>query len=154
MNLQCDFLGWFDITTMASVLEEDSVFRDRRLFRIHLLHSSVSPSDQRLVFECTKPPLRKIILSTNIAETSGKSCAYIVVMVGRSFVANGINIWTLTIVTIDDVLFVIDSGMVKQHAFDPVSNLSSLDATWISKNSAVQRSGRAGNYINLKVTVC
>ena len=59
----------------------------------------------------------KIILSTNIAETS---------------------------VTIDDVVFVIDAGKVKEKSFDALTSVSALRSVWISKASALQRRGRAG----------
>ncbi len=60
---------------------------------------------------------RKIILSTNIAETS---------------------------VTIEDVGWVIDSGLMRQSAFDPNVGFNRLSTLKISKASAIQRSGRAG----------
>ncbi|MEQ2296617.1 3'-5' RNA helicase ythdc2 [Ameca splendens] len=58
-----------------------------------------------------------IILSTNIAETS---------------------------ITIDDVVFVIDSGKVKEKSFDALSRVSMLKTVWVSKASVLQRKGRAG----------
>ncbi|KAG1689552.1 Pre-mRNA-splicing factor ATP-dependent RNA helicase DHX15 [Nymphon striatum] len=60
---------------------------------------------------------RKIIISTNIAETS---------------------------LTIDGVTFVIDSGFTKQKSYDPRTRIESLQVTNISKASANQRKGRAG----------
>lgn len=56
----------------------------------------------------------KLVLSTNIAETS---------------------------VTIDDVVYVIDSGKVKEKSHDAISSVSTLRTVWISKASAVQRRG-------------
>lgn len=61
--------------------------------------------------------MRKIILATNIAETS---------------------------VTIDDVAFVIDSGRAKEKNYDPHLKTSTLQTAWISQASAKQRKGRAG----------
>jgi len=60
---------------------------------------------------------RKIILSTNIAETS---------------------------ITIEGVGWVIDSGLMRQSAFDPNVGFNRLRTMKISKASAIQRSGRAG----------
>lgn len=65
--------------------------------------------------------MRKIIVSTNIAETS---------------------------LTIDGVVFVIDLGLVKQKNYDPVSKKESLLVQDISQASANQRSGRAGRTMN------
>ena len=61
--------------------------------------------------------IRKIILSTNIAETS---------------------------LTIKNIKFVIDSGFFKMRKFYPKLNIDTLKITPISKNSALQRSGRTG----------
>lgn len=60
---------------------------------------------------------RKIILSTNIAETS---------------------------ITIDDCVFVIDSGKMKEKRFDSTRNMESLETVWVTKANALQRKGRAG----------
>ncbi|XP_062564775.1 3'-5' RNA helicase YTHDC2-like [Armigeres subalbatus] len=86
-------------------------------FRIYMLHSNMQTNDQNAVFKPVQPNTRKIILSTNIAETS---------------------------ITIDDVVYVIDSGKVKQKHYDSVTSTTSLTATWISQACATQRAGRAG----------
>lgn len=86
-------------------------------FRIYMLHSNMQTNDQNAVFKSVPPNTRKIILSTNIAETS---------------------------ITIDDVVYVIDSGKVKQKHYDSVTSTTSLTATWISQACATQRAGRAG----------
>ncbi|TPX59428.1 hypothetical protein PhCBS80983_g02487 [Powellomyces hirtus] len=80
-------------------------------------NSSLSVTEQEKVFDIAPPGVRKCILSTNIAETS---------------------------VTIDGVRFIIDSGKVKEMAFDAAANLSRLSEFWISQSSAKQRAGRAG----------
>ncbi|XP_074275039.1 DExH-box ATP-dependent RNA helicase DExH7, chloroplastic isoform X2 [Silene latifolia] len=81
------------------------------------LHSSVAAIDQKKVF--AKPPnnMRKVIMATNIAETS---------------------------ITIDDVVFVIDSGKHKEYRYDPRKKLSMMVEDWISQANAKQRRGRAG----------
>lgn len=61
--------------------------------------------------------VRKIVLSTNIAETS---------------------------VTIDDCVFVIDSGKMKEKHFDSNRNMESLETVWVTRANAMQRKGRAG----------
>uniref|UniRef100_A0A8C0QQ50 Putative ATP-dependent RNA helicase DHX57 n=1 Tax=Chelonoidis abingdonii TaxID=106734 RepID=A0A8C0QQ50_CHEAB len=84
---------------------------------VYPLHSSLSSEDQQSVF--LKPPVgvTKIIISTNIAETS---------------------------ITIDDVVFVIDSGKMKEKRYDPSKGMESLEDTFVSKANALQRKGRAG----------
>lgn len=84
------------------------------------LHSSLSKSEQSCVYK--KYDQRKVILSTNIAETS---------------------------ITIDDVVFVIDSGRCKYKLRNLNSVVYRID--FISKSSAKQRSGRAGR---IKAGVC
>ena len=61
--------------------------------------------------------MMKVILSTNIAETS---------------------------VTIDDVVYVIDSGRIKVLRYNPIQKACNLNMEWISKSNAIQRAGRAG----------
>ena len=76
------------------------------------------PSDlQAKIFEPTPAGARKVVLATNIAETS---------------------------LTIDGIRFVIDPGFNKENQFDPRRNMSSLVVTPCSRASAGQRAGRAG----------
>ncbi len=49
-----------------------------------------------------------------------------------------------TSITIDDCVFVIDSGQMKICRYDPNKEMKSLDTVWISVANALQRSGRAG----------
>ncbi|CAN0181828.1 unnamed protein product, partial [Ectocarpus sp. 4 AP-2014] len=124
--------GWDDITRRASeregelgdFLRQSVHFSDERKFQILPLHSGVPTAKQRQVF--VRPPkgCRKIVLSTNIAETS---------------------------ITIDDVAFVIDSGRAKESSYDPHLKLKTLVPQWVSKASARQRRGRAGR---TKAGVC
>lgn len=81
------------------------------------IYSSL-PSDQQMnVFKPTPSNFRKVILATNIAETS---------------------------VTIPGVKYVIDPGVVKSRYYNPVTGMESLIIMPISKAQALQRSGRAG----------
>jgi len=110
--------GWAEIADLQSMLETTPPFNDRTKYQVLPLHSGISSREQRRVFQ--KPPFktcRKIILSTNVAETS---------------------------ITIADVAFVIDSGRVKEKGYDPHLKSGTLAPTWISRASAKQRRGRAG----------
>ena len=69
------------------------------------------------MFDIAPEGVRKCIVSTNIAETS---------------------------VTIDGVRFIIDSGKVKEMSFDAKYKVRRLKEFWISRASAEQRKGRAG----------
>ncbi|ANM60100.1 P-loop containing nucleoside triphosphate hydrolase [Arabidopsis suecica] len=84
---------------------------------IYPLHGSLPPEMQVRVFSPPPPNCRRFIVSTNIAETS---------------------------LTVDGVVYVIDSGYVKQRQYNPSSGMFSLDVIQISKVQANQRAGRAG----------
>jgi len=84
---------------------------------ILVLHSSLSPEEQRRVFEHPPPKARKVILATNIAEAS---------------------------ITIDDVGVVVDTARVKELRYDSARRLASLEDVFVSRTSARQRRGRAG----------
>ncbi|KAG6550205.1 hypothetical protein Mapa_008165 [Marchantia paleacea] len=81
------------------------------------LHGSLSSDEQRRVFSRPAHGSRKLVLATNIAETS---------------------------VTIDDCVYVIDTGRHKEMRYDHSRGISCLEETWVSKASAKQRRGRAG----------
>nr|XP_020515374.1 3'-5' RNA helicase YTHDC2 [Labrus bergylta] len=111
--------GYDEIVSLRDrILYDDKRFTvnsDR--YQVFTLHSDMQTSDQKKAMKTSPPGIRKIILSTNIAETS---------------------------ITINDVVFVIDSGKVKEKSFDTLSHVSMLKTVWISKASALQRKGRAG----------
>ncbi len=76
------------------------------------------PSDlQAKIFEPTPTGARKVVLATNIAETS---------------------------LTIDNIIYVIDPGFCKENSYNARTGMESLIVTPISKASANQRAGRAG----------
>lgn len=80
------------------------------------LHANLTSAEQRRVFISTKPR-RKIVVATNVAETS---------------------------VTIPDVVYVVDGGRVKETQYDADNGLQKLVEVWTSKASGRQRRGRAG----------
>ena len=92
-------------------------FQSASKFKILLLHSSVSNLDQSAVFDNVPEGCRKIILATNIAETS---------------------------VTIPDIKYVVDTGKLREKYYDQERRITELQCTWISKSNSKQRAGRAG----------
>ncbi|OMO93520.1 hypothetical protein CCACVL1_06472 [Corchorus capsularis] len=89
---------------------------DRKMITVPIFSSL--PSEQQMrVFAPAPPGFRKVILATNIAETS---------------------------VTIPGIKYVIDPGVVKARSYDPVRGMESLVVVPTSKAQALQRSGRAG----------
>ena len=111
--------GLGEITRMCQILRErsDAIGRDGMTALIVPLHGSLTSREQTRVFSRPPAGVRKIVVSTNIAETS---------------------------VTIDDIVCVIDSGRVKEIQYNETSNCPALVETWVSKASARQRQGRAG----------
>lgn len=116
------------------------------------MHSSLSVLDQQAVFQRPPEGQRKIVLTTNIAETS---------------------------ITIDDIVHVVDTGTHKEQNYDPLTKVglrvffwinikelgtlslcglfwcslilnlkifqvSCLDTVWLSRSNVTQRKGRAG----------
>lgn len=113
--------GYDDIMVQKNLIEQCMQLKNHQLFVLHSGMNGTNSAEQRRVFERPPRGQRKIILSTNIAETS---------------------------LTINDVVYVIDAGKVKQQTYDSVSNTTCLTSTWISKACAKQRSGRAGRVQN------
>ncbi|XP_061896863.1 ATP-dependent RNA helicase TDRD9-like [Entelurus aequoreus] len=89
----------------------------RKRLQVYPLHSSVTMEEQYGVFLPPVPGYRKIILSTNIAESS---------------------------VTVPDVKYVLDFCLARRLVCDKESNYQSLRLTWASKTNCNQRRGRAG----------
>uniref|UniRef100_A0A8C1QY34 RNA helicase n=1 Tax=Cyprinus carpio TaxID=7962 RepID=A0A8C1QY34_CYPCA len=96
--------GWDNISTLNDLLMADQIFKSGRCFSL-------------LVFKKPPPGVRKIVIATNIAETS---------------------------ITIDDVVYVIDGGKIKETHFDTQNNIRTMTAEWVSLANAKQRKGRAG----------
>lgn len=81
------------------------------------IYASLPSELQSKIFEPTPPGARKVVLATNIAETS---------------------------LTIDGIVYVIDPGFVKENVYNAHTGMESLVVTPCSRASANQRSGRAG----------
>lgn len=91
---------------------------------VYPLYSSLTPAQQKKIFDRAPgprveggPPGRKVVISTNIAETS---------------------------LTIDGIVYVVDPGFSKQKVYNPRIRVESLLVSPISRASARQRAGRAG----------
>ncbi|BAE60081.1 putative pre-mRNA splicing factor RNA helicase [Aspergillus flavus] len=107
-------------------LEADEMVRevDAGPLKVYTLYGSLPPHMQQRIFDPAPPPRRpggrpgrKVIVSTNIAETS---------------------------LTIDGIVYVVDPGFSKQKIYNPRIRVESLLVSPISKASAQQRAGRAG----------
>ena len=102
---------------VAEIMRECSLLRSMNSLHVLPLHASLEMKEQRRVFEPPPSGKRKVIVATNVAETS---------------------------ITIDDIVAVIDTGKVKETSFDPSKNMRNLSETWASQAACKQRRGRAG----------
>eukprot|EP00808_Paulinella_micropora_P005352 g76163.t1 len=108
--------GWEDIHKVIRSLERHPNLPAGQLLVLPL-HSHVTQADQQRIFQSPPRGVRKVVVATNIAETS---------------------------ITIDDVQVVIDGGVMKEKSFDTSSGMQALTPSLVSRANATQRAGRAG----------
>nr|XP_022333202.1 putative ATP-dependent RNA helicase TDRD9 [Crassostrea virginica] len=97
---------------------------ERSNLKIIPLHSTITVEEQSKVFDIPENGQRKVILSTNIAESS---------------------------ITVPDIRYVIDFCLTKNLISDNDTNYTSLQVEWASKANCIQRKGRAGRVSNGRV---
>ncbi|ETN62976.1 ATP-dependent RNA helicase [Anopheles darlingi] len=108
---------------LPSVMQISDIFKlihdhpqlSKARLAVYPLHSKIPTAEQTAVFDRPPAGTRKIILSTNIAETS---------------------------ITIDDVVYVVNAGRHKLNMYE--NGVSALRDEWISLSNEIQRKGRAG----------
>lgn len=116
-SILCFLPGWDEIKSATAQIEEEASWELKENIKILPLHSTIPQDDQQKVFIPADEGTVKVILATNIAESS---------------------------VTIDDVLAVVDGGLVRELQYDAESAMSMMETVPTSRASATQRLGRAG----------
>jgi ATP-dependent helicase HrpB len=106
--------GQREIHRTQRLLEESSLPAATRILP---LYGDLSLDQQDAALRAAAPGQRKVVLATNIAETS---------------------------LTIEGVRVVVDSGLARNARFDPAIGMSRLETRRISRSAADQRQGRAG----------
>jgi ATP-dependent helicase HrpB len=106
--------GAAEIRRTVAMIEERV---DRREVNVLPLYGELPAAQQDAALRPSAPGSRKVVVATNIAETS---------------------------LTIEGVRIVIDSGVERRQRFDPASGMNRLETVRISRASADQRRGRAG----------
>jgi ATP-dependent RNA helicase DDX35 len=103
---------------VKKIKEKNAMYQNRELgLKVLPLYAGLSMEQQLKPFRPAPPKTRKVIVATNIAETS---------------------------VTIDGIVYVIDCGFVKIRAYNPKTGMESLVVVPCSQSSCNQRAGRAG----------
>jgi HrpA-like RNA helicase len=111
--------GQEEIENLEKLIHEYQVQlpKDSKKILVCPLFAALPNASQIQAFEKTPANVRKVILATNIAETS---------------------------LTLPNIKYVVDTGLVKVRTFNPKIGIESLNVEAISKASANQRMGRAG----------
>ena len=111
--------GQEDIDAACEALYQQGKKMERECGKLIVLpiYSSLPSEQQSIIFMPTPPGERKVVVATNIAETS---------------------------ITIDGIRYVVDPGLVKEMRYDPRTGMDTLEVVPISRASADQRKGRAG----------
>ncbi|UPQ99353.1 P-loop-containing nucleoside triphosphate hydrolase [Chloropicon primus] len=113
------FTGQEEIETCEEILRQRTRSMGSKISEMIIcpIYANLPSQLQAKIFEPTPEGARKVVIATNIAETS---------------------------LTIDGIRYVIDPGFAKQNSFNPRTGMESLIVTPVSKAAAMQRTGRAG----------
>ncbi|KAI8467813.1 MAG: P-loop containing nucleoside triphosphate hydrolase protein [Monoraphidium minutum] len=113
------FTGQEEIEAAEELLKQRTKGLGSRIAELVVapIYANLPSEMQARIFEPTPPGARKVVLATNIAETS---------------------------LTIDGIRYVVDPGFAKQNSYNPRTGMESLLVAPISRASANQRAGRAG----------
>jgi ATP-dependent RNA helicase DDX35 len=112
--------GQDEVDRVVDIIKEKATsgeLTSKYLLKVFPLYSALPYELQANVFQPVRSHVRKVIVATNVAETS---------------------------VTIPNIVYVVDCGFAKFKAYDPLNGVETLVVAPISRASAIQRAGRAG----------
>ncbi|XP_044735251.1 probable ATP-dependent RNA helicase spindle-E [Chrysoperla carnea] len=115
--------GIHEIEELDGILKQD-IYKSSVQYEIIPLHSTITTEEQRKVFIPPREGIRKVILSTNIAESS---------------------------ITVPDIKYVIDFCLTKDLQYDTKTTFTCLQLNWAAKTNCKQRAGRAGRVADGRV---
>jgi pre-mRNA-splicing factor ATP-dependent RNA helicase DHX38/PRP16 len=117
-DILCFMTGQEDIEITCELVDERlKLLNDVKKLLVLPIYSQMPADLQAKIFDKAPPGVRKLIVATNIAETS---------------------------LTVDGIMYVVDSGFSKLKVYNPRIGMDTLQITPISQANAKQRSGRAG----------
>jgi pre-mRNA-splicing factor ATP-dependent RNA helicase DHX38/PRP16 len=117
-DILCFMTGQEDIEITCELVDERlKLLNDPKKLSILPIYSQMPADLQAKIFDKAPPGVRKLIVATNIAETS---------------------------LTVDGIMYVVDAGFSKLKVYNPRMGMDTLQITPISQANAKQRSGRAG----------
>jgi pre-mRNA-splicing factor ATP-dependent RNA helicase DHX38/PRP16 len=117
-DILCFMTGQEDIEATCELVDERlKLLVDPPKLSILPIYSQMPADLQARIFEQAPPGVRKVIVATNIAETS---------------------------LTVDGIMYVVDAGFSKLKVYNPRMGMDTLQITPVSQANASQRAGRAG----------
>ncbi len=116
-NILVFLAGVAEIKRVQMLINESLKESNKKDIFVSALYGNLSKEEQDRAIKAPPHPKRKIVLSTNIAQTS---------------------------LTIEGIKIVIDSGLANTSVFNSSSGMNRLQSSFISEDSATQRAGRAG----------
>jgi ATP-dependent RNA helicase DHX29 len=136
--------GMMEIQKAVEEMYKKEIFQSSAVM-IYPLHSSLSTAEQTAIFEVPPEGVRKIVISTSTCSYGTGTGLFWLCCIVLTFIFCLVVVDIAeTSITIEDVVFVVDCGRVKENRRDEINETPQLVECWVSRASAKQRRGRAG----------